>query len=88
MTLPLVLGIGALLFASYGSGALADWFRAKIVDTFGKGMIPGARWFAIIMVRIESSRVESRALLTASHRRLAVPSVPGSVMCSPARPSS
>lgn len=51
LTLPLVLGIVAVLFASYGSGTLADWFRGKIIDTFGPGMIPGARWFAIIMVR-------------------------------------
>lgn len=54
MTVPLLVGIGALLFASYGTGNLAEWFRGKIIDTFGKGMIPGARWFAIIMVSVKS----------------------------------
>jgi hypothetical protein len=50
MTLPIILGLGALGFALYGQGSAADWFRGIIVNNMGPGMIPAAKWLAIVAV--------------------------------------
>lgn len=47
---PILVGMSALLFAVLGRGQYADQWRGWIIRTFGKGMIPGATWFMIVMV--------------------------------------
>ncbi|ORX35331.1 hypothetical protein BD324DRAFT_652465 [Kockovaella imperatae] len=49
MTVPVIIGLSALIFADMGRGHYAEMFRAWIVRVFGKYMIRGAEIFAAFM---------------------------------------
>lgn len=51
LTLPIIIAMSALGFAVFGAGVYADRWRKLISDTFGPGMLPGAKWFFVFMVR-------------------------------------
>lgn len=84
---PILVGMSALLFAVLGRGQYADQWRSWIIRTFGKGMIPGATWFMIVMVCAMRSAMMRRAdVYSMSVRQHTWLGRPRSTRCHSAKP--